>query len=460
MSSGEAPSSAKTRSRAPDPKPAAVAVPPGLPAREAAVRLISAVLDEGHALDVAVAKELKGTTLPARDRALARLIAATVLRRLGELETVLQSFLEKPLPKRQGRLWPILLAGAAQLLFLATPPHAAVGLAVDQARADRLARRYDKLVNALLRRVAREGAAVLEGRDAVRLDVPEWLFKRWVAAYGEADARRIAQASLAEAALDLSVKSEQQAWARHLGGIALDTGSVRLAAGGRIEDLAGYTDGAWWVQDAAAALPVRLLGSVAGRSVADLCAAPGGKTAQLAATGADVTAVDLSAARLARLQANLDRLQLKATLVEADAATWAPGRTFDAVLLDAPCTSTGTIRRHPDILRLKRADDVAALAGLQSRLLDNAVRLVAPRGTLLYCTCSLEPEEGVRQTEALLARAPQLARVPIAPGECGIPAEWITPEGDLRTLPFHLPLDRPELSGLDGFYAARLIRRS
>jgi 16S rRNA (cytosine967-C5)-methyltransferase len=213
------------------------------------------------------------------------------------------------------------------------------------------------------------------------------------------------------------------------------------------------------VQDAAAALPVRLLGSIAGRSVADLCAAPGGKTAQLAAAGADVTAVDLAETRLARLRTNLDRLQLKATLVEADAATWAPGRTFDAVLLDAPCTATGTIRRHPDILRLKRADDIAALAALQSRLLENAVGLVAP-GTLLYCTCSLEPEEGVRQIEALLARAPQLARAPIAPGECGIPAEWITSDGDLRTLPFHLPLDRPELSGVDGFYAARLIRRT
>lgn len=453
MSSGEAPSSAKSSDRKP------VAAPAGLPAREAAVRLIAAVLDEGHSFDAAVAKELKATSLPPRDRALARLIAATVLRRLGELEAVLQSFLEKPLPKR-GRLWPILLSGAAQLLFLATPPHAAVGLAVEQARADRLARRYDKLVNALLRRVAREGAAVLEGRDAVRLDIPEWLFKRWVATYGGSDARRIAQASLTEAPLDLSVKSAPEGWAKRLGGFTLPTDTVRLSAGGRIEDLDGYADGAWWVQDAAAALPARLLGRVAGRSVADLCAAPGGKTAQLAAAGADVTAVDLAEARLTRLRANLARLQFNAHIIEADAATWAPGRTFDAVLLDAPCTSTGTIRRHPDILRLKRADDVAALAGLQARLLDNAVRLVAPGGTLIYCTCSLEPEEGVQQIEALLARAPLFARAPIAPGECGIPAEWITPEGDLRTLPFHLPLDRPELSGLDGFYAARLIRRT
>ena len=268
----------------------------------------------------------------------------------------------------------------------------------------------------------------------MKLDVPAWLFDRWVATYGEADARRIAEASLTEAPLDLSVKAEPAAWAERLGGIVLPTGSVRLAAGGRIEDLDGYADGAWWVQDAAAALPARLLGPVAGRTVADLCAAPGGKTAELATAGAAVTAVDLAGARLARLAANLERLHLKADIVEADAATWEPGRTFDAVLLDAPCTATGTIRRHPDILRLKRPDDVAALAALQQRLLDNAVRLVKAGGTLVYGTCSLEPEEGSRQIERLLAREQQLVRAPITAGEAGIAADWITPEGDLRTL--------------------------
>jgi 16S rRNA (cytosine967-C5)-methyltransferase len=418
------------------------------------------VLDEGHALDAAVAKHLNMSALPPRDRALARLIAATVVRRVGELEAVLSGFLEKPLPKRQGHLWPILLAGAAQLLFLATPPHAAVGLAVDQARADRGARRYDKLVNALLRRVSREGAEVLARLDGPRLDVSEWMWKRWVAAYGEDVARKIAMASLNEAPLDLSVKSAPEEWAKRLGGFTLQTGSVRLAAGGRVEDLDGYADGQWWVQDAAAALPARLLGNVAGRSAVDLCAAPGGKTAQLAAAGAEVTAVDLAASRLVRLRSNLERLQLKAELIEADAAAWTPGRTFDAVLLDAPCTATGTIRRHPDILRLKRAQDIPALADVQARLLDNAVQLLSRGGMLVYCTCSLEPEEGVQQVEQLLARAPQLQRVPIAPGEHGIAPEWITADGDLRTLPFHLPLDRPELSGLDGFYAARLVSRS
>jgi 16S rRNA (cytosine967-C5)-methyltransferase len=440
-------------------KPAAPPLPAGLASREAAVSLVSAVLREGRSLDEALVKVFEAGTLPPRDRALARLIAGTVLRRLGELEAVLTSFLEKPLPERQGNLWPILLVGAAQLLFLATPPHAAVGLAVDQAQRDRIARRYDRLVNALLRRLAREGTSVLDGRDGVRLNIPAWLLERWSKAYGETEARRIAAASLIEAPLDISVKAEPELWAERLGGVVLPTGTVRLEAGGRIEDLAGYADGAWWVQDAAAALPARLLGPVAGLSIADLCAAPGGKTAELAATGAIVTAVDLSETRLKRLRANLDRLHLVAELVAADATTWAPGRTFDAVLLDAPCTATGTIRRHPDILRLKRSADVAALAELQSRLLDNAVRLVKPGGMLLYCTCSLEPEEGVEQVARLLAREADFVRVPIKAGESGVAPDWLTPEGDLRTLPFHLPHERKELSGLDAFYAARLARR-
>jgi 16S rRNA (cytosine967-C5)-methyltransferase len=434
--------------------------PAGLGAREAAVRLIAAVMHKQRSLDDALPKEFASDALAPRDRALARLIAGTVLRHAGELKAVLAGYLEKPLPEQSGNLWPILLAGAAQLLFLETPPHAAVGLAVEQARKDRHARRYDRLVNALLRRLAREGASTLQNRDAARLNVPAWLFERWIKTYGETDARRIASASLCEAPLDLSVKADAAQWAERLGGTALPTGSVRLAAGGRIEDLAGYADGAWWVQDAAAALPARLLGDVAGHSVADLCAAPGGKTAELAAAGAHVTAVELLAARLARLRGNLDRLHLHADLVEADAATWAPGKLFDAVLLDAPCTSTGTIRRHPDILHLKRHDDIAALTALQARLLENAARLVKPGGMLVYCTCSLEPEEGAEQVARLLAREPGFVRLPIAPGDCGIPAEWITADGDQRTLPFHLPRPQKELSGLDGFYAARLARHA
>ena len=413
-----------------------------------------------RSLDDALAKEFASEALAPRDRALARLIAGTVLRHAGELKAVVSAYLEKSPPEPSGNLWPILLAGAAQLLFLGTPPHAAVGLAVEQSRLNPRSRRYDRLINAILRRVSREGTPLLRGLDAARLNIPDWLFERWSKAYGEADARRIALASLNEAPLDLSVKSDPELWAERLGGMVLPAGSVRLAPGGRIEDLPGYADGAWWVQDAAAALPARLLGDVAGRTVADLCAAPGGKTAELAAAGARVTAVELSAERIVRLRANLDRLRLEAELVEADVATWAPDRTFDAVLLDAPCTATGTIRRHPDILHLKRPGDIAALAGLQSQLADNAVRLVKPGGVLVYCTCSLEPEEGLEQIARLLSRTPQFARQPVTPGEYGIPVDWISADGDLRTLPFHLPNGENKLSGLDGFYAARLVRRA
>ena len=233
-------------------------------------------------------------------------------------------------------------------------------------------------------------------------------------------------------------EAEAQAWAERLGGTLLPTGSVRVTAHGRIEDLPGFADGAWWVQDAAAALVVRLAGDVAGRTVADLCAAPGGKTAQLAAAGAQVTAVDVSAARLARLRDNLTRLRLQADVVEADAATWSPGRTFDIVILDAPCSATGTIRRHPDILRLKRAEDIARMADLQRAMLANAAGLVAPGGLLVYATCSLEPEEGERQIAAFLARTARnsSARRSIPPRSVRDSA-WFTPLGELRTLPFH-----------------------
>lgn len=444
----------KPRSQEPAPP-----LPAGLLTREAAVRLLSAVLDGGHSLDGAVSKELKNTNLEPRDRAFARLIAGTVLRRLGQIEAILNGYLDKPLPKRQGHLWPILLSGVAQLLFLNTPPHAAVGLAVEQARRDRHAARYDKLVNALLRRAAREGQSALAEQDAVALNTPAWLLKRWSNTYGADTARDIAIASLAEAPLDISVKADADLWAERLGATLLPTGTLRLAAGGRVDAMPGFDEGTWWVQDAAAALPAKLFGDLSGKSVVDLCAAPGGKAAQLAVAGARVTALDLSEPRLQRLRANMERLHLDAELITADAASWSPGRTFDAVLLDAPCTATGTIRRHPDILRLKRADDVAALAEIQSQLLDNAAQLVAPGGTLIFCTCSLEPEEGASQVARFLVRHPRFLRSPIAAGESGIDSAWISPAGDLRTLPLHLPGPQPELAGLDGFYAARLVLR-
>lgn len=396
--------------------------------------------------------------MPPRDRALARSISATALRRRGELEHVLDQFLERRPP---GNLWPILLTGAAQLVCLKMSPHAVVDLTVEAIRRDRGAHRFAKLANAVLRRVAERGAAALQQADTVRLNMPQWLWQSWVAAYGEDTARRIAEASLSEAPLDISLKpgSDAASWAERLGGRVLPSGSIRLTAHGRVEELPGYAEGNWWVQDAAAALVARAAGDVAGRTIADLCAAPGGKTAALAAAGALVTAVDTSTPRLGRLSENLRRLRLDADLVEADAATWSPGRTFDAVVLDAPCTATGTIRRHPDILHLKQPQDVARMAAVQVSLLNNAARLVREGGTLIYSTCSLQPEEGPEPVAAFLAAHADFERAPIAAGEIRGEPSWITANGDVRTLPCHLPLEPPELSGMDGFFVARLRRK-
>lgn len=450
---------------------AAASAPParaGLSARQLAVRLVSAVIEDRQPLDQAWSRATRTAqfiALDTRDRAFARSLAATTLRRQGELELALAAFLEKPLPADKGHLWSILLIGATQLLCLGMPPHAVVDLSVELARHDRGARRFAKLTNAVLRRVSEKGAAILENEDRVRLNIPGWLLERWEANYGPEVARRICEASLREAPVDISLKAATadaaaaQAWADRLGGRVLSTGSVRLIQrGGRIEELPGYGEGAWWVQDAAAALVVRAAGPVAGLAVADLCAAPGGKTASLADAGASVTAVDVSQPRLARLEDNLKRLALAADVVCADIAQWVPGRSFDVVLLDAPCSATGTIRRHPDLLRLKRPEDIVRIGQLQSQLLARAATYVAPGGLLLYSTCSLEPEEGLAQVEAFLAAHGAFRRAPLVAAEIGAEAGWITPEGDLRTLPCHLVLEPEELSGLDGFYVARMRR--
>ena len=435
----------------------------GLPARRAAVELLAAVLQRKQVLDDVLGRSLERGAmfdLAARDRALARAIVAASLRQKGELDRVLFTFLGRGLPDKSGTLYPILLAGAAQLIFLKTPPHAAIDLAVTLAQYDPKAKRYDKLVNAVLRRVANEGEAIASALDAARVNTPDWLWSRWVSYWGEARAHAIAQANLIEPPLDLTVKNNPALWAERLSGRVLVTGSVRLLPKGRIESLASYDEGAWWVQDVAASLPAKLLGHVAGQPVADLCAAPGGKTAQLVLGGASVIAVDNSKTRLKLLAENLKRLHLEAELVEADAASWQPGGLFDAVLLDAPCSSTGTIRRHPDIPYVKSAKDIEALAALQARLLDNAARLVRPGGKLVYSTCSLEPEEGEAQIAAFLTRNAAFSIDPISPAELYGQAQWIEPSGCLRTFPYELKLDSAEWSGMDGFFAARLVRGS
>ena len=430
----------------------------GVAARAAAVFAVSGVIQRGHAFDETLARAFEKFQPAVRDRAFARAIAAAVLRNRGALLAVLSQFMDKGWPKNSGPLEPILLAAAAQLLVLKTPPHAAISLAVEQCRHDARSRRFDKLANAVLRRVSERGAEILATLELARLTVPGWMLDRWRSAYGEETALAIARASLGEAPLDLSVRHDAPAWAEKLGGTVLSTGTVRLASGGRVEDLAGFAEGAWWVQDAAAALPVKILGDVRGLAIADLCAAPGGKTAQLANLGARVTALEQSSERMIRLRDNLGRLQLEAETVIADAAAWQPGRLFDAVVADAPCTATGTIRRHPDILYLKRPADIPALAGKQAAILDAAARLVKPGGRLVYCTCSLEPEEGPGQTAAFLARHPGFSRQRIDPQHIGGEMGLLTGLGELRTFPQHFTEFPPGLRGMDGFYAALLVR--
>jgi 16S rRNA (cytosine967-C5)-methyltransferase len=436
--------------------------PPGFASRQAAANLLDAVLHRNRPLDEQLDDRHPNPSLrelDERDRALARRIVATVLRRLGTLRRLIGDLLDRGLPNGSPQVETALLIGAAQLLFLDIPQHAAVDLSVRLVQGDPRQARYAGLVNAVMRRIAQAGTRPLAALEPLHLDTPDWLFRRWMNAYGEDTARAIALAHRLEPPLDITAKSEPDRWAERLGGRKLPTDSIRLAAHGQVSALPGYAEGGWWVQDAAAALPVRLFGDLRGRSVADLCAAPGGKTAQLASGGAMVTAVDRSTSRVARLHENLARTKLRAVTVVANAEDWKPAPpTFDAVLVDAPCTSTGTIRRHPDIPWRKAPSDIVALSALQRRLLAHATDLTRSGGTIVYCTCSLESEEGEDIVSAVIEQDRRVRRKPVTAAEFPVLEEFITPRGELRTLPCHWPDPDPRMSGLDGFFAARLER--
>lgn len=429
---------------------------PGLAARRLAAALIDEVLRAGTALDETFERMAATAGLEPPDAGLARAIATVAFRRLGTIRAVIDARLERGSPRKSGPFEPIMVAAAAQLLFLDVPDHAAVDLAIRQMHEDARSARYTSLANAVLRRLAREREAILAELDPLT-DTPDWLRESWTQTYGPDVAMAIAAAHAEEPPLDLTVKSDPAGWAGKLDGIVLPTGSVRLRGREAVTGLPGFTEGEWWVQDAAAALPAQLLNVRPGERVADLCAAPGGKTVQLAQAGGNVVAVDRSGPRLRRLKANLERLGLSAEIVTADVAAF-EAEPFDAVLLDAPCSATGTIRRHPDVAWTKRPEDVDKLAALQARLLDQAARLTKPGGRLIYCTCSLERAEGEAQIEAFLARNDGFARDPIKPEEIGSRAEALTVEGELRTLPHQLAGETPRLSGWAGFYACRLIR--
>src|ERR1700691_120483 len=366
---------------------------PGLAARRIAADILDGVLHKHRTLD----EQLDGASahpglksLSDRDRALMRRLVATILRRLGTLGHVLSRLLDRGVPTDAPRAQSALLIGAAQILWMDVPDHAAVDLSVRLVQSDRRAAKYAGLVNAVLRRCAREGQPLIDEVKSETLDLPPWLLARWIAHYGETVARDIAIAIGHEPSLDITVKSDAAQWATRLHGETLPTGTVRTLLQGSVTMLPGFAEGQWWVQDAAAALPVRLFGDVAGKTIADLCAAPGGKTGQLAQARARVTAVDRSPGRMTRLRDNLARLTLEAETAVADAADWLGQESqgdVDGILIDAPCTSTGTIRRHPDVGWLRQESDIIALAALQKRLLQKAGAVLKPGGMLVYCTC-------------------------------------------------------------------------
>jgi 16S rRNA (cytosine967-C5)-methyltransferase len=419
----------------------------GLPARRAALAIISGVLQKRRPLDAGL-DQLTG--LATRDAGFARALASETLRNMGALDAVLRKFVAKPLaPHKAGTASEILLLGACELLILKVAPHAAVDAANQLAAKDSKAVHFKPLINAVLRKVAKEGETVLSGLDRERLSTPDWLWSRWTAQYGAGTARAIARANQQAAPVDIVLKSSNAAAPP---GEDLFGSVRRLHDVGRIDELTGFAEGDWWVQDAAATLPVLLLGDVAGRKVIDLCAAPGGKTMQLAARGAKVVAVEMDPARAARIRENLARTKLDAEIVETDARDF--DQTAPLVLIDAPCTATGTIRRHPDLPWIKGAADVTVSAGPAHEILESGAGLVEPGGMLVFAVCSLEREEGEEQIAAFLAGHPEFIRVPLAADEVFGHGEWITPDGDLRTLPCHLA----DKGGMDGFYAARLKR--
>ncbi|MDF1599389.1 RsmB/NOP family class I SAM-dependent RNA methyltransferase [Mesorhizobium sp. YIM 152430] len=433
---------------------------PGLLARRVAARLLAAVIDTKTSLDGLTDGEHghpQYRALDARDRGLVRAILTTALRHRMAIQALIDSRLDRKLPSNAAALTHILHVGAAQLLFLDVPDSAAVDLAVTHAKADPRTRRFANLVNAILREIGRRKERALPAVLAKTVEAPDWFAKRLEAAYGQDQARAILDMHRHEAAIDLTVKSNPEGWAEKLGGFVLPTGSVRLTSiDGPVSELAGFAEGEWWVQDAAAALPARLMGDIAGLRVADICAAPGGKTAQLALAGASVVAIEKVPNRAKRLAGNLERLKLEAEIVVSDLFEHKPAKLYDAVLLDAPCSSTGTIRRHPDVLWTKTPEDVARLAGLQRRMLDHAATLVKPGGTILFCNCSLDPEEGEAMIAKALAENRKLERVAFAAGEFPFVDSFLDADGAVRTTPAGLPDADPKRAGLDGFYAVRL----
>ena len=432
-------------------KPASIKNDPALTARLVAFDVITDVLHKRLPLDGSFESMAHRRKLTGNDRAYAEFIVRTILKRRGQIDAMISHCMTSKLPRKALPVMDVMRVGIAQLLFSATAQHAAISTTVDLCRAVGQ-HPFAKLVNAIMRRLQREGDEILADQDAAKMNTPDWLWNSWHKAYGGATARAIAETHAETPPTDLSVKSDPDTWAETLGGTVILGGSVRLKNAESIRNLQGYDEGAWWVQDAAARLPTMLLGDVSGKRVYDLCAAPGGKTMALAAKGAEVTAVDISERRLERLRENLNRVGLSADVLISDVRKWNPGEAADIVVLDAPCSSTGTARRHPDILHSKSSEDIAKLSIVQDDLLDAAAKLTKPGGILLYVTCSLQPEEGADRVNAFLQRNSKFSIKPILPSEIPDLPTAIDAQQNLRTLPSMMS----DAGGLDGFFASRM----
>lgn len=408
-------------------------------------------IDKKKPLDAAWQADRHFSTLSPSDKAFAQMLSKTVLRRLGQIDNLISKFLERPLPASATRVQHTLRLGVAQLIWLETPPHAAVHCAVEMTRQVKL-EKYSGLVNAVLKRIATEGQAVIDRQDQVQANTPKWLWDSWNKAYGKETTRKIAAMHLREPPIDITVKQNPEHWAKELGGTVLPMGSVRLRDTRNITHLEGFKEGSWWVQDIAATIPAKLLGDVNDKRVIDLCAAPGGKTAQLALSGAKVSAVDRSKERIAMLKTNVHRLKLQADYITSDAFKWLPTIAPEGILLDAPCSATGTLRRHPDVAIHRQPSDVTRMAETQRKMLHHALDMLPSGGLLVYSVCSLQPEEGEHQITALLKEREDVTLIPVDASILGGLTECITQRGEIRTLPCHLE----DLDGMDGFFAAKL----
>jgi 16S rRNA (cytosine967-C5)-methyltransferase len=430
-----------------------------LAARKAACGIIEIILGNRQTLSDALDRDAAFNALDMRDKAFARMLIATTLRRMGQIDDLIARTEEKP-GHRTTALTNILRIGIAQILFMNVPDHAAVDTSVRLTEAAGM-NRQKGFVNGVLRNIARTGKEWISNQDEARLNTPEWLLKTWIEDFGLKTAAQIAKANLAEASLDITVKDPESKnhWAATFKATNIAGGTLRIAsAGGPVAELPGYNEGAWWVQDAAAAIPAKLLGDVAGQTVVDLCAAPGGKTAQLAAMGAHVIAIDRSAQRLNRLKDNMKRLGLESNVVAvaADAAEWNPPEAPRFILLDAPCTATGTIRRNPDIPRQKLPRDMQSLVILQREIMDHAFEILAPGGVMIYCVCSLQKAEGEHQIRDFLDRFPNASKIPVTAKEIGGMEEPVTEEGDVRIFPYYMAAS----GGMDGFFISRIRKRN